>query len=128
MNLFFKKQILGPNLFLFLVFFSFPFVVTAATAPDNSKVNEKMENNKELNSQDQGSSESDIKLTQNIRQDIVAQDQFSTEAKNIKVITIAGKVTLKGPVKSMDEKNRLQSIAVKIAGAKNVVNEITVIK
>lgn len=120
------KKIQRSVIFLMVVFLNVNLL--AATAPDNSKVNKQIENNKELNSQDQGSSKFDINLTQRIRQDVVNQDTFSIEAKNIKIITIGGKVTLKGPVKTMDEKNRIQNIAVKIAGADNVVNEITVIK
>ncbi len=115
----------------FIVFLTMMFLngsLFAVTASDNSKVNEQIEANKELNSQDQGSSEEDIRLTQKIRQDVIKQDVFSTEAKNIKIITIGGKVTLKGPVKSMDEKNRIQNIAVKRAGVENIINEITVIK
>lgn len=115
----------------FIVFLTMMFLngsLLAVTASDNSKVNEQIEANKELNSQDQGSSEEDIRLTQKIRQDVIKQDVFSTEAKNIKIITIGGKVTLKGPVKSMDEKNRIQNIAVKRAGVENIINEITVIK
>lgn len=120
------KQILRSFIFLTMIFSVSNLF--AATEPDNSKVNERIENNNELSSQDQGSSEVDIKLTQKIRQDVVKQEAFSTEAQNIKIITIGGKVTLKGPVKTMEEKNRINSIAVKIAGVKNVTNEITVIK
>ncbi len=106
----------------------FNFNLSAATAPDNSKENERIEDNKELNSQDQGSSDVDIRITQKIRRDVVDHDAFSTQAKNIKIITIGGKVTLKGPVKSMDERNKIQNIAAKVAGAENVANEITVTK
>lgn len=126
MNHSFAKKNQRSLIFLMIVFFNYNLF--AVTAPDNSKVNERMEDNKELNSQDQGASDVDIRLTQRIRRDVVNQDDLSTAAKNIKIITIGGKVTLKGPVKTMDEKNKIQNIAVRVAGAQNVANEITVIK
>lgn len=126
MNHSFAKKILRSLIFLMIVFFNYNLF--AATAPYNSKMSERMEDNKELNSQDQGASDVDIRLTQRIRRDVVNQDDLSTAAKNIKIITIGGKVTLKGPVKTMDEKNKIQNIAVRVAGAQNVANEITVIK
>lgn len=126
MNHYFAKKIQRSLIFLMIAFLNYNLF--AATAPDNSKMNERMEDNKELNSQDQGASDVDIRLTQRIRRDVVNQDDLSTAAKNIKIITIGGKVTLKGPVKTMDEKNKIQNIAVRVAGAQNVANEITVIK
>jgi osmotically-inducible protein OsmY len=51
---------------------------------------------------------------------------LSTYAHNIKVITRDGKVTLKGPVRSEDEKNEIAAKAASIAGADNVTNEMTV--
>jgi osmotically-inducible protein OsmY len=51
---------------------------------------------------------------------------MSTDAHNVKIITQNGKVTLRGPVKSEDEKRQIEEIAVRFAGDGNVVNEIEV--
>ena len=66
--------------------------------PDNSARNAKIEAHILLNAQDQGTSDHDIKMTQTIRQQIVDQKEFSTNAKNIKIITRDGVVVFKGPV------------------------------
>jgi osmotically-inducible protein OsmY len=93
---------------------------------DNSKVNERITKNSEWTAEDQGSSELDIKTTQEIRKQVVDQDQFSSNAKNVKVITRDGWVVLKGPVKTMNEKNRIESIAKRVAGSAKVTSVITV--
>ena len=125
------KKGIRPSFSLFAVFsfLSFALDVNAAgTTADNSKENAKIENTQQLTSQDQGNSEADIQVTQKMRQDVVKNDHFSMEAKNIKIITIGGKVTLKGPVKTLEEKNQILDIATRVAGKKNVMNEITIIK
>lgn len=81
-----------------------------------------------VTAQDQGTSEYDIRTTRTIRKQVVAQDDFSSNAKNVKIITINGTVVLKGPVKTMAEKNKIASIAANVAGETKVVNEITVVK
>ncbi|MBC7457177.1 MAG: BON domain-containing protein [Bdellovibrionaceae bacterium] len=93
---------------------------------DNSKINERITKNSEWTAEDQGSSEHDLKTTQEIRKQVVDQDQFSSSAKNVKVITRDGWVVLKGPVKTMSEKNRIESIAKSVAGSAKVTNVITV--
>lgn len=97
-------------------------------AADNTKVNESIDNRKEWTAQDQGNSESDLKITQSIRQKVVDQKNFSTYAKNVKIITNNGLVVLKGPVSSMAEKNRIESFATATAGRGKVLNQITVTK
>ena len=100
----------------------------AGVKGDNSKVNERIENNSEWTAEDQGSSDADIRTTQEIRKQVVDQDSFSTNAKNVKVITRNGTVVLKGPVKTLAEKQRIEAIAKKVAGVTNVTNVITVVK
>ena len=94
----------------------------------NSVYNSTNEANRGLTAQDQGSSDMDIKTTQAIRQQVVAQDEFSSTAKNIKIITINGLVVLKGPVRTMAEKSKIEAIAMNVAGHTKVTNEITVSK
>src|SRR4051794_11189748 len=53
---------------------------------------------------DQGNNDADLGMTRQIRRSINSNDQLSTLAKNVKVITANGKVTLRGPVNSEQEK------------------------
>jgi len=75
---------------------------------------------------DQSENEADRTITQNIRKAIEADDSLSTDAKNVKVITSDGKVTLRGPVKSDKEKADIAAKAKEVAGVKNVDNQIEI--
>ena len=79
-----------------------------------------------LTPMDQGGSEADRTITQQIRKEIVADDQLSTNAKNVKIITIDGVVTLRGPVKNPAERTTIAGIARKTAGVKRVDDQIEV--
>ncbi len=91
--------------------------------PDNTKTNK-----------DQGSPTADQQkmnpadraITQKIRKAIHEDTSLSTYAHNVKIITQNGKVTLRGPVRSEDEKNNLQAKAVAVAGDGNVTNELEI--
>jgi hyperosmotically inducible protein len=61
-----------------------------------------------------------------IRRAVVADKSLSTYAHNVKIISESGKVTLKGPVHTEDEKKAIEAKATEVAGAGNVTNEITV--
>lgn len=69
---------------------------------------------------------SDRAVTQKIRKAIHEDQSLSTYAHNIKVITQDGKVTLRGPVRSEEEKNDLEAKAVSVAGQENVTNQLDV--
>ncbi len=104
-------------------------LMTASLAhaePDNTAVNKRDQKETELTAQDQGGSARDIELTRKIRQQVVGEKALSTDAKNIKIISVNGAVTLKGPVKDLNEKNAIEKIAVATAGKSNVVNKIEV--
>lgn len=75
---------------------------------------------------DQGESEGDREITQRIRQAVVAQDGFSTDAKNVKIITRDAVVTLRGPVETEQEKARIESLASQAAGVQRVDNQIEI--
>jgi len=76
---------------------------------------------------DQGESEADRKTTQAIRKALVIDaGDYSTTAKNIKIITVQGKVTLRGPVKSEAEKTAIAALANGIAGQGNLDNQLEV--
>src|SRR5579871_1446620 len=62
----------------------------------------------------QKSNKSDRRLTQLIRKAVVSDKTLSTSAHNVKVISRDGMVTLKGIVKSDDEKKVIEDKAVQI--------------
>ena len=99
---------------------------TATTQPDNTGVNKRDRDGGTLTSGDQGNTDADRELTRNIRKAIEKNDQLSTTAKNIKIITVNGKVTLRGPVNSEQEQQAITSAAQSVAGVGSLDNELEV--
>ena len=97
-----------------------------AVEPDNTKKNEGDDRPGAVTAQDQGGSEQDRTITQQVRQAVVKDDSLSTAAKNVKIVTIEGVVTLRGPVKSNEEKTTLASFAQNVEGVKRVDNQLEV--
>jgi hyperosmotically inducible protein len=95
-------------------------------APDNSGENERDRNHQTLTPMDQSNKPQDLAISSKIRQAVVKDDQLSTEAKNIKIITIDGAVTLRGPVKTEWERANIVAKAARIAGDANVHSELEV--
>jgi len=94
--------------------------------PDNTAVNERDRSSASKTPIDQDENQPDINLTAEIRKAVLARDNMSLNARNVKIITSKGKVTLRGPVNSDDEKKAIDSIAKDLAGKDNVTNEIEV--
>ena len=102
-------------------------LVVSAQAPDNTQVNKRDRAAGEATADQQKNNRSDLDLTKDIRKSIVDDKSLSTYAHNVKVISQNGTVTLKGPVKSEDEKNSIVSKAVSIAGGSDkVVDQMSV--
>lgn len=99
---------------------------SAEYAPDNSGINERDRNNANVTPMDQSNSEIDVELTQRIRKAVMADDSLSFTAKNAKIITRAGRVTLRGPVGSAAEKEAVNRHAVRAAGVEHVTNQLEV--
>jgi hyperosmotically inducible protein len=98
-----------------------------AQQPDHTKVNERDRNTNELTADQQKNNRTDLDLTKNIRKSIMDDKSLSTYAHNVKVISQNGTVTLKGPVKSGDEKKAVLSKAVAVIGsADKVVDQMSV--
>jgi hyperosmotically inducible periplasmic protein len=93
---------------------------------DNTKVNQRDRNANEPTADQQKENGSDRKLTQQIRRAVVKDKSLSTDAHNVKIITQNGAVTLKGAVKSDQEKQAIESKATEIAGSGKVTNELQV--
>jgi hyperosmotically inducible periplasmic protein len=98
-----------------------------APAPaDNTKVNQRDQNANEPTADQQKNNRPDSDITQQIRQAIMKDKSLSTYAHNVKIITQNGQVTLKGPVRSDDEKRAVEAKATEIAGQNNVTSELDV--
>jgi hyperosmotically inducible periplasmic protein len=96
-----------------------------ATSPTNSGVNVRDRDSSAKTPIDQNENQKDINITADIRKQVVATE-MSTNAHNVKIITQDGKVTLRGPVDSEDEKSRIEKIAQDVAGKEHVDNQIEV--
>jgi hyperosmotically inducible periplasmic protein len=97
------------------------------TAPDNTKANKTDTKGGETGNADRAKNNvSDRKIMAQIRRDIVHDKSLSTYGHNVKVVASQGKVTLKGPVHSDDEKKTIEQYAAKYAGDGNVDDQLTV--
>ncbi|MBN8555396.1 MAG: BON domain-containing protein [Deltaproteobacteria bacterium] len=79
-----------------------------------------------INASDQKNNKADIDLSAKIRRDIMNNDDLSFNAKNIKIITRDGNVTLKGDVNNVSERSWIEQRAQAIAGEENVKNELAI--
>ncbi|HWZ79303.1 MAG TPA: BON domain-containing protein [Candidatus Sulfotelmatobacter sp.] len=95
-------------------------------ATDNTKTNERDRSANEPTADQQKDTRSDRDITQQIRRSIVNDKSLSTYAHNVKVITQHGQVTLKGPVRSEDEKKAIEAKAAEVAGENKVSSELNV--
>ena len=91
-------------------------------APDNTKVNKTAK----PTGDNAANAAGDRDIMQKIRKSVMDDKSLSSHAHNVKIIAKDGKVTLKGPVNSDEEKATIEKLANDVAGAGNVTNEITV--
>jgi hyperosmotically inducible protein len=95
-------------------------------APDNTKMNKGDNNPSQPSADQQKQNRSDLDVTQQIRKSIVSDKSLSTYAHNVKIISQNGMVTLKGPVRSDEEKQAIEQKASDIVGKDKVSSELTV--
>ena len=100
----------------------------SSAKPDNTRVNKRDRNAGEVTADQQKANVTDRELTRKIRQSVMADKSLSTYAHNIKIISQNGAVTLKGPVKSDDEKKTLVAKAVAVTGSTDKVTDQISIK
>ncbi len=93
---------------------------------DNTERNMRDRDARTLTPLDQGNSQPDLDTTAQIRKEIIGGKDMSMNAKNVKIITNTGKVTLRGPVNSAEEKRIIGEIAERVAKAGNVTNQLEV--
>jgi osmotically-inducible protein OsmY len=102
-----------------------PAVSAGRVEADDTGRNVRDRDDATLTPLDQSNSAPDIALTQKIRSGITSKDGMSTEARNVKVIAQNGAVTLRGPVKTEQEKSTIEALA-RSAGAARVDNQLEI--
>lgn len=98
----------------------------SAPAADNTKVNQRDKNKAEPTADQQKENQPDRELARQIRRSIVQDKSLSSYAHNVKIIAQNGVVTLKGPVRSDEEKTAVEAKASEIAGADKVTSQLEV--
>ena len=102
-----------------------PPKLTAAIEPNSwSTVRDRDEERKTV--EDRSDSEADRTISQKIRGALTADESLSTNAKNVKIISNNGMVTLRGPVKNEQEKSAVEAKTKQVPGVKNVDNQLEV--
>jgi hyperosmotically inducible protein len=99
-----------------------------SSEPDSSAVNQRERSSAALTPMDQGPSAADRKITQRIRQAVMRDNTLSFTAKNVKIITINGKVTLRGAVKTEAERAAIEVEARGVAGGDHVESQLEISK
>lgn len=97
-----------------------------APAPDNTAVNERDRSGATKTPGDQSESAADVRISADVRKAIMDDSSMSTDAKNCKVITENGVVTLRGVVNSQAEKDAIEAKAAAVSGVLRVVNELEI--
>lgn len=119
--------LLSISVFAWTSLLAGPLTQPASTQQaDNSKANKTETQKKALTADKQSMNAGDQQITQKIRSAIMKDKTLSTYAHNIKIITQDRKVTLKGPVRSEDERADVEAKAIAVAGEGNVTNEIKI--
>lgn len=95
-------------------------------APDNTKVNKRDQSKTEPTADQQKENASDRDITRRIRRAVMKDKSLSSYAHNVKIITQDGRVTLKGPVRSEEDKQALEAKAKEVAGEDKVTCELEV--
>jgi hyperosmotically inducible periplasmic protein len=72
----------------------------------------------------QAEKEADRTITQQIRQQVFKEDDMSRDAKNVKIVTVDGIVTLRGPVQNEAERAEIDHVAKSVDGVKRVDNQL----
>jgi osmotically-inducible protein OsmY len=103
-----------------------PATASDSTEADNTKRNSSEQNKNTDTAEKQSNSKDDLALTQKVRQAVMKDGSLSMNAKNVKIIAQDGKITLKGPVDSQQEKDKIGTEAGEIAGKDKVDNQLEV--
>jgi osmotically-inducible protein OsmY len=105
-----------------------PAVVSAAqqTQPDNTRVNQRDRSAAQPTADQAKNNKSDREIMKDIRKSVLDDKDLSTYAHNVKIISQNGKVTLKGVVRSDEERKAIKTRAEQVAGAGNVTDNLSI--
>jgi osmotically-inducible protein OsmY len=106
--------------------FTLSAIAQDTAAADNTRKNERDRSGETTTSGDQSNSQEDVKITAAIRRAVVRDNSLSMTAKNVKIITANGMVTLRGPVKNDAEKAKIAELAQSAAGNAKIDNQLEV--
>jgi hyperosmotically inducible periplasmic protein len=106
--------------------FTLSAIAQETPAADNTEKNQRDRSGETRTSGDQSNSSEDVKITAAIRRAVVKDDSLSTTAKNVKIITADGTVTLRGPVQNEAEKAKIAELAQSAAGNAKIDNQLEV--
>jgi osmotically-inducible protein OsmY len=95
-------------------------------AADNTSKNQRDRSGETRTSGDQSNSHEDVQITATIRRAVVKDHSLSATAKNVKIITADGVVTLRGPVQNEAEKTKIAELAQSAAGNAKIDNQLEV--
>ena len=98
----------------------------ASPATDNTKVNQRDRSTSEPTADQQKNAKADRELSRKVREALTQDKSLSTYAHNVKIIARNGMVTLKGPVRSEEEKKAIETKATEIAGDNKVTSNLDV--
>ena len=100
---------------------------TAPAKPDNTRVNERDRSTGTLTPPDQAhGTDTDRRITADVPKAITDDISMSVNARNVKIVTLNGVVTLRGPVESQAEKDAIEAKTKGVAGVSRVVNQLEV--
>lgn len=120
--------LLAPLLIATISFSAKPGFAQAQPKPqaDNTAVNQRDRDQQTLTPFDQSSHPGDLRITRDIRRSLIKDDSLSTDARNIKIITANGTITLRGPVKTQQEKATIAAKVAQVASGYRVNDQIEV--
>ena len=99
---------------------------TVTPDADNTRINKADRKNAQPTAQSQSGAKADRELAAAVRKAIVHDKSLSSNAHNVKVIAKDGTVTLRGPVRSDDEKTKVSTLTREVEGVANVDDQLLV--
>lgn len=121
-----RLSLLGATLFFGASLLASSVPQSQQPAPDNTKNNQGDASKDAMTADQQKMNPADRNTTRQIRKSIMQDKSLSTYGHNIKIITQDGKVTLKGPVRTAEDKANIEAKAVAVAGADNVTDQLEI--
>ena len=100
---------------------------SSSPAPvDNTKINKRDRNAASVTPTKQSDKREDLKIEAAVRRAVVRDKSLSSMAHNIKIVTRSGVVTLRGPVKTSQESDKIIALAQQTPGVVQVENQLDV--